>query len=65
MRNDRDMLLRLAYNRRKRLTASGRPVFMLTPDEVERSTRAAMRLAQASKSQVDQRLAESCVAAAA
>lgn len=55
MRNDREMLLRLAEKRERRLQANGRPFFGLTPEEVERSTRTAMRLADASKSQVEAR----------
>lgn len=52
MRNDRDILERLADGRRRRLSADGRPVFGLTVEEIERSTKTAMRLAAASKSQV-------------
>lgn len=52
MRHDRDILIRLADARRRRLRADGRPVFDLTTQEVEQSTKTAMRLADASKSQV-------------
>lgn len=52
MRHGRDRLLRLAANRRRRLVADGRPAFALTDDEVARSTHTAMRLAEASKSQL-------------
>ncbi len=55
MRHDRDILERLADGRRRRLRADGRPVFGLTADEIERSTKTAMRLADASKSQVKAR----------
>jgi hypothetical protein len=57
MRHDRDTLNRLADNRRRRLRANGRPAFGLTVHEVERSTRTAMRLADASKSQAEARSA--------
>jgi hypothetical protein len=50
-----DTLLRLAENRRRRLQTDGRPMFDLTAGEVERSTRTAMRLAHASKSQIEAR----------
>lgn len=56
MRHDLETLLRLAENRRRRLDADGRPVFELTDREVEASTHSAMRIAQASKSQVAARL---------
>lgn len=55
MRHDRDTLTRLAENRRQRLQPNGRPVFALTAQEIERSTRTAMRLADASKSQAEAR----------
>ena len=55
MRHDRDTLTRLAENRRQRLQSNGRPVFALTAQEIERSTRTAMRLADASKSQAEAR----------
>ncbi|MEX1142858.1 MAG: hypothetical protein WD399_07535 [Thermoleophilaceae bacterium] len=51
MRHDPDILERLADGRRHRLRADGRPVFELTAEEIERSTKTAMRLADASKSQ--------------
>jgi hypothetical protein len=50
-----DILVRLAENRERRLGPTGRPVFALTDVEVENSTRTAMRLAEASKSQVEAR----------
>lgn len=53
MRDLDTMMLRLAENRRQRLRADGRPVFDLTHDEVESSTRTAMRLAQASTTQAE------------
>jgi len=56
MRDDMTTLLRLAEGRRRRLGTDGRPVFDLTADEAEASARTAMRLAQASKSQVEGRL---------
>jgi hypothetical protein len=43
MRNDRDMLLRLAANRRRRMDARGRPMFALTRAEAESSAHMAMR----------------------
>jgi hypothetical protein len=55
MRNDRDLLLRLAANRRRRICADGRPQFELTREHVESSAQTAMRLARASKSQVSER----------
>jgi hypothetical protein len=55
MRHDQDTLLRLAESRRRRLGANGRPTFEITRDEAEASARSAMRLAQASKSQVEDR----------
>jgi hypothetical protein len=55
MRHDHDILLRLAENRSRRLATNGRPVFSLTDDEVAGSTTAAMRLAEASKSQIQAR----------
>lgn len=54
---DRDLLIRLAEGRRRRLDADGRPSFGLTAEERESSAHAAMRLAQASKSQVAERAA--------
>jgi hypothetical protein len=55
MRHDRDILMHLADARRRRLRANGRPVFGLTAQEIERSTKTAMRLADASKSQAEAR----------
>lgn len=55
MANDRDKLTILATGRRNRMLSNGRPRFDLTDDEIERSTRTAMRLADASKSQVEAR----------
>jgi hypothetical protein len=55
MRNDRDLLLRLAANRRRRISPDGRPEFELTREHVERSTQTAMRLAPASKSHLFER----------
>lgn len=63
MRHELDILLQLAESRRQRLGANGRPVFALTPAEAEGSARAAMRLAQASTSQVDDRDSSRCLAA--
>jgi hypothetical protein len=51
MLHDRDMLQALAADRRRRLV-DGRPVFALSDAEIERSTRTAMKLADASKAQV-------------
>jgi hypothetical protein len=58
MRHDRDRLLRLAANRRRRLDAAGRPSFGLTREEAESSALTAMRLAEASKSQIAARSPE-------
>jgi hypothetical protein len=55
MRNDRQMVLRLAARRQRRLAADGRPRFDLTREHAESSTQTAMRLARASKSQVSER----------
>lgn len=55
MRHDRDTLIRLAENRRRRMGADGRPRLELSDTDVERSTTTAMRLAEASKSQVEAR----------
>lgn len=52
----RDALTVLAAGRRRRLQGAARPMFDLTAEEVERSTRAAMRLADASKSQAEARV---------
>lgn len=41
----RDALNRLAENRRARIGSDGRPVFDLSREEAEASSRAAMRLA--------------------
>jgi hypothetical protein len=56
MVNDRDKLMILATGRRNRMQSNGRPRFDLTAEEVERSTRTAMRLADASKSQAEPRV---------
>jgi hypothetical protein len=55
MVQDRSLLLRLAAKRRERTGPDGRPTFDLTADERERSAHTAMRLADASKSQVEAR----------
>lgn len=55
MANDRDKLMILATDRRNRMQSNGRPRFDLTDEEIERSTRTAMRLADASKSQAEAR----------
>lgn len=55
MANDRHKLMILATGRRNRMQSNGRPRFDLTDEEVERSTRTAMRLADASKSQAEAR----------
>lgn len=55
MVRDRDKLMTLAADRRDRLRDHGRPRFDLTDEEIERSTRTAMRLADASKSQAEAR----------
>jgi hypothetical protein len=52
---DRDKLMILATDRRDRIQSNGRPRFDLTDEEIERSTRTAMRLADASKSQAETR----------
>jgi hypothetical protein len=52
---DRDKLMILATDRRDRMQSNGRPRFDLTDEEIERSTRTAMRLADASKSQAEAR----------
>ena len=64
MRHDRDTLSLLASNRRRRLQPNGRPLFGLTDAEITGSTRAAMRLAEASKSQAEARAAEQLLPAA-
>lgn len=56
MSGDRDTLRILAAARRNRLQSNGRPRFDLTDEELEHSTKAAMRLADASKSQAEARL---------
>jgi hypothetical protein len=53
--HDRDKLMTLATGRRNRIQSNGRPRFDLTDEEIERSTRTAMRLADASKSQAEAR----------
>jgi hypothetical protein len=55
MSKARDTLKLLATARRDRMQSNGRPRFDLTDEEVERSTRTAMRLADASKSQAETR----------
>lgn len=55
MRHDRDNLTILATARQERLHADSRPRFDLTAEEIERSTRTAMKLADASRSQVKSR----------
>jgi hypothetical protein len=54
----RDKLVLLATDRRNRMQNTGRPRFDLTDEEIERSTRTAMRLAGASKSQAEARTAQ-------
>jgi len=63
MRHDQNILLRLAESRQRRLGDDGRPVFGITLAEAEGSARSAMRLAQASKSQVESRSVRCTVAA--
>jgi hypothetical protein len=53
-----DKLMLLATDRRNRIQNNGRPRFDLTDEEVVRSTRTAMRLADASKSQAEARTAK-------
>lgn len=53
MPQDRGSLKVLAAGRRNRLQSHGRPRFDLTDAEIERSTQTAMRLANASRSQVE------------
>jgi hypothetical protein len=48
----------LATDRRNRMQNDGRPQFDLTDEEIERSTRTAMRLADASKPQAETRTAK-------
>jgi hypothetical protein len=55
MPHDRDKLMILAADRRDRMQGDGRPRFDLSDEEIARSTRTAMRLADASKSQVEAR----------
>ena len=52
----RDALTILAAGRRRRLQGAARPTFNLTAEEIERSTKTAMRLADASKSQAEARV---------
>lgn len=54
----RDKLALLATDRRNRMQNNGRPRFDLTDEEIERSTRTVMRLADASKSQAEARTAK-------
>jgi hypothetical protein len=56
MPQDQDTLRILATARRNRLQSNGRPRFDLTEEELERSTKTAMWLADASKSQAKARL---------
>ena len=63
MPDDRNILVHLAENRRRRLQPSGRPLFDLTAEEVESSTKIAMRLAQASTSQIEREPVGPAVAA--
>jgi hypothetical protein len=56
MPQDRNALRTLATARRNRLQSNGRPRFDLTEQELERSTKMAMWLADASKSQAETRL---------
>jgi hypothetical protein len=51
--HDRDELMILATDRLSRMQSNGRPRFDLTDEEIERSTRTAMRLADASRSQAE------------
>lgn len=53
--HDRDELMILANDRRTRMQNDGRPRFDLTDEEIQRSTRTAMCLANASKSRADPR----------
>lgn len=52
----RDAMTILAAGRRRRLQSSAQPKLDLTAEEIERSTRTAMRLADASKSQAEARV---------
>ncbi|HWA82593.1 MAG TPA: hypothetical protein VG820_04115 [Fimbriimonadaceae bacterium] len=54
----RDKLVHLATDRRNRTQNNGRPRFDLTDEEIEGSTRTAMRLSDASKSQAEARAAK-------
>ncbi len=49
MAYESDKLMVLAIGRRNRMQSNRRPRFDLTDEEIERSTRTAMRLADASK----------------
>jgi hypothetical protein len=51
----RDALKTLAAGRRHRLQGSAHPKLDLTAEEIERSTGTAMRLAEASRSQAEER----------
>jgi hypothetical protein len=53
---DRAILENLAADRRARMLPNGRFRFNLSPELIEGSTRAAMRLADASRPQVEARL---------
>lgn len=55
MRHDPAILERLAASRERRMGENGRPLFEITLEEAEASARTAMRLARASKSQVQMR----------
>jgi hypothetical protein len=54
----RDKLMLLATDRHNRMQNDGRPRFDLTDEEIERSTRTAMRLGDASKSPAEARSAK-------
>lgn len=55
MKSRREILLSLAANRDERLDGRGRPVFNLTPEELEASAHTAMRVADASRSRIAER----------
>ena len=58
MATDRDKLMVLATGRRNRIQSNGRPRFDLTDEEIERSPRTDNRLAYASRSQAEARMAK-------
>jgi hypothetical protein len=64
MTDTRSKLSRLAENRHRRMADRSRPSFDLTADEVQRSTNAAMRLADAAPQQVAGRSARAAEATA-